>query len=308
MSTEDKNVVQKGERGRNMLNKFYLWNKKTGKSRRSIFFTAIIGELIILILCLSLGLSRSFILFPAFYLIYIKWINAIFIGIILFIFIFSDISYFKFFVALIIILLLIGLQYLIIFPKDSNKYYAYSWKLVHRHNYVKAMPYLDMAIIFNPKNANAYYERGYANNHMDNYQMAIDDFNKVIQLDPRSFGSFIGIGMANYYLGKYLIAIFNYDRAIQLNPQYSNSYGLRGRAFNRLGSYSSAINDYNKAIQINPRDPISYLDRGNTYYDMHNFGNAILDWEKAISIDPTWEKDLRKWINIAEKQNKRKSD
>ena len=205
--------------------------------------------------------------------------NLKFIIVILFIFIFSILSYQRNQVWANTITL-----YDDVLEKYPRSYIAYGNRgseKIGLQDFEGALKDYTKAIEINPKYANAFYNSGIAKGALGDKQGALQDFSKAIEIKPEFAEAYYNRGFIKYNLNDKQRAIQDFDKALELKPQNAGFYYNRGAIKYNTGDKQGALLDYNKAIELDPQNGVTLYNRGNAKYYLGDKDGACSDWRSA---------------------------
>lgn len=150
-----------------------------------------------------------------------------------------------------------------------------------------------------PQESKAYNFRGRAHLNTKNFDKALLDFQKAIELDHSNKAAICNRGECYFLQEDYDNALADFTKVIAMDHEYYYAYFARGLTYAKLDEHKKAISDYNVVIKNVPDDVTAYINRGISHFAMEEYEKAISDWKRAIAIDPSYEKALKKNIELA---------
>jgi len=149
---------------------------------------------------------------------------------------------------------------------------------------LKAIDYLNKAIMLQPDHAEAYYNRGVAYDNLGQYKAAIRDYNQAIRHKPDYAEAFFNRGVIYNTIGQYQRAIDDFNEAIRLHPRDAEAYLGLGFACDKLGRYQHAIENYTNALGLRPDFAQAYNNRGADYFLLGRHAQGCFDAKRACIL------------------------
>ncbi|MBH5402890.1 caspase family protein [Bradyrhizobium sp. CNPSo 4010] len=114
---------------------------------------------------------------------------------------------------------------------------------------------------------------------------AIETLSMAIDLDPDNVVALNLRGLAYERSGQEDLAMADYNLALQKRPAYGVPYNNRGVIHARRGALQSAIDDFSLSIKYTPKFLLAWTNRARARTLMKDFDGAIADFAEAEKID-----------------------
>lgn len=161
--------------------------------------------------------------------------------------------------------------------EEATKCTEMGKKLVDSELQLKAVPWLDRAILLNPKDATAYFLRSRCDAWVDNFQKAVLDLNTAIKLKPDYAEAYGDRGHAYVAIKQYPRAYADFEKAFQLSKD-TDAMGSKAKLEDVNGKHKEAVADYTRVIAVEPEKSWPYVQRGIAYEALKDYTKAIADY------------------------------
>tara|TARA_R100000808_G_scaffold540_3_gene2800 strand:- start:884 stop:2929 length:2046 start_codon:yes stop_codon:yes gene_type:complete len=184
----------------------------------------------------------------------------------------------------------------------ADDYYYRGLSYYNLELYELALNDLNQTIALNPDYL-AYNLRGIVYEELGLNQKALDDYTKAIEMQESEI-FLANRGMLYNNLKEYQKALDDFNKSIELNPDYYSPYFERIQTNHQLKQYEESILDGLKIIQLDPDNDkdnhdYAYAWMGYSRYKLGQYQQALDNFNKVLELDPSWEENLRQWINDA---------
>ena len=118
------------------------------------------------------------------------------------------------------------------------------------------------------------------------YTEALKDLNMAVELNPNEAMFYSNRGNIYFDLGEDDLAFRDYNNCLILDSLDENAYANRGAIYGRKGQYNSAVQDLSKALEINQNFTNAYMNRGIIYSQMNQRMLAKADFKSCLLLEP----------------------
>ena len=178
--------------------------------------------------------------------------------------------------------------------KENESLYFYYLASIsyEKHDYEKALKYLEKAVEINPDGYITWNNMGHAYDDLKQYDKAISVYEKAVGIKPDYHQAWYAMGCAYANLEQYDKAISVYEKAVGIKPDYHVAWYTMGYAYANLGQFGKAVSAYNRAVETSPTCYESWNNMGNAYDELKQFDKAVSAYEKAVEIKPDGHESL----------------
>lgn len=173
-------------------------------------------------------------------------------------------------------------------PSSKSSFHTYAHQYFRNGQYLKAVPYYNLAIRKNPDNEQLHEERGDCFRFLGKYIQALKDYDKCIEIHPGTSDCFTKRGITYMILGQFPNALENFNHAIKLSKDSDKAYHQRGMLYLHQKEYSNAFQNFEKAAQLQPENAKYPFHQGVAKVYSNKNKQAVYFFSRAISLDPNY--------------------
>ena len=139
-----------------------------------------------------------------------------------------------------------------ILAQGVNEHMAMAKVCYSKHEYDKAVKYIDYVIKSKPNEGEAYLFKGKCKFELDMYNEALDNFNVAVNLLPQESENHYYKGMCEWKMKRYNAAIKSLDEALMFSPDNMLAYHYLGSIYYELQMFSVSKENFDKAVDFSP--------------------------------------------------------
>jgi len=167
-----------------------------------------------------------------------------------------------------------------------------SLKAQKKHQYDKALNYIDKVLSLDPKNSEAWNRKGFLYHLCDRLSQAIECYDLSIKYSPKNAVAWNNKGGVYLGLEKFQDALLCFNEALLIDPNYKVSWNNQGVALRQMGNFREALACHEKALLLDNNDPLTLNQLGRVNFLLTDFSTAVYCFDKAIKIDPKYYQAL----------------
>ncbi|MCC6932315.1 MAG: tetratricopeptide repeat protein [Deltaproteobacteria bacterium] len=172
------------------------------------------------------------------------------------------------------------------YPLASIAYCNLGAELKDKGDYLKAMEYLQKAIIYNHNDHLSYNNLGIVYYKLGQRDFAIKYFEKAAMLAPRYANPIYNLANVYRDKGEPEKALFLFNKAITIDPQSFQAFNNLGILHLSMGAIDEAIAALSEAIKINPKFFLSHLNLAKAYQAKGLLPQALFHYQTCLKFDP----------------------